>query len=98
MQRRTFMKSALAVPLLGIPASPAAVIGAVPAEREGKVQELLKELADQEDNLERIFQEVKKHGVTMAQLRALDKANRAKLSPLDLDLELKRIKSFIILK
>jgi hypothetical protein len=30
------MKSALAVPLLGISASPAAVIAAVPAEREGK--------------------------------------------------------------
>jgi hypothetical protein len=36
MQRRTFLKSALAVPLLGITASPAAVIAAVPAEWEGQ--------------------------------------------------------------
>ena len=37
---------------------------------------------EQKDNLERVFQEVKKYGVTMEQLRALDKMNRAKLSPL----------------
>jgi len=60
---------------------------------------LLQELAklnedpdqEQKDNLERVFQEVKKYGVTMEQLRALDKINRAKLSPLDLDLEIKKI-------
>jgi thiamine biosynthesis lipoprotein ApbE len=46
---------------------------------------------EQKDNLERVFQEVKKYGVTMEQLRALDKINRAKLSPLDLDLEIKKI-------
>jgi hypothetical protein len=46
---------------------------------------------NKKDNLERVFQEVKKYGVTMEQLRALDKINRAKLSPLDLDLEIKKI-------
>jgi hypothetical protein len=57
------------------------------------LQELAKlnEEQEQKDNLERVFQEVKKYGVTMEQLRALDKINRAKLSPLDLDLETKRI-------
>jgi hypothetical protein len=59
------------------------------------LQELAKLNEDQEreieKNLERLFQEVKKHGVTMEQLRAFDKANRAKLSPLDLDLEIKKI-------
>jgi thiamine biosynthesis lipoprotein ApbE len=59
------------------------------------LQELAKLDEDQEqeqkDNLERVFQEVKKYGVTMEQLRALDKINRAKLSPLDLDLEIKKI-------
>jgi len=60
---------------------------------------LLQELAklnedqdqEQKDNLERVFQEVEKYGVTMEQLRAFDKANRAKLSRLDLDLEIKKI-------
>jgi hypothetical protein len=59
------------------------------------LQELAKLNEDQEreieKNVERLFQEVKKHGVTMKQLRAFDKANRAKLSPLDLDLEIKKI-------
>ena len=57
------------------------------------LQELAKlnEEQEQKDNLERVLREVKKYGVTMEQLRALDKINRAKLSPLDLDLETKRI-------